>query len=125
MKWLSEMEKWLRIRVRFFINFWLRVRKETQNPAGVDSESGSTSDVYVTTTTAGINGLRNFSVRVQSRFDEIESDPVLIRKIFENHQSNPVLIRQCKIMYFDFASWGKRTTGAILPLAKYDWLKAK
>ena len=28
-------------------------------------------------------------------------------------------------MYFYFASWGKTTTGAILPLAKYDWLKAK
>jgi len=28
-------------------------------------------------------------------------------------------------MYFYFTSWGKRTTRAILPLAKYDWLKAK
>jgi len=50
---------------------------------------------------------------------------MLIRKIFENHQSDPVLIRQFKIMYFCFASWGKGTTGAILPLAKYNWLKAK
>jgi len=55
----------------------------------------------------------------------IKLNPILIRKIFENHQSDSVLIRQCKIMYFHFASWGKRTTGAILPLAKYDWLKAK
>jgi len=46
-------------------------------------------------------------------------------QIFENHQSVPVLIRQGKIMYFYFPSWGKRITGAILPLAKYDWLKAK
>jgi len=61
----------------------------------------------------------------ESSPDKIESDPILIRKIFENHQSDSVLIRQCKIMYFHFASWGKRTTGAILPLAKYDWLKAK
>ena len=74
---------------------------------------------------AEMSGLRNFSVRVQSWSDEIESDPVLIRKIFENNQSDPVLIRQCKIMYFDFVSWSKRTTGAISPLAKYDWLKAK
>ena len=57
--------------------------------------------------------------------DKIESDPVLIRKIFENHQSDPVLIRPCKIMHFYFASWSKSTTGAILPLAKYDWLKTK
>jgi len=60
--------------------------------------------------------LWNFLVRVQSWSDKIESDPVLIRKIFENHQSDPVL----KIMYIRFASWGKATTGAILPLAKYD-----
>ena len=72
-----------------------------------------------------MSGLWNFSVRVQSWSDKIESDPVLICKIFENHQSHPVLICQCKIMYFYFASWGKRTTGTILPLAKYDWLKAK
>jgi len=58
---------------------------------------------------AEMSGLRNFSVQVQSCSDEIESDPVLIRKIFENHQSDPVLIRQCKITYFYFASWGKRT----------------
>ena len=70
-----------------------------------------------------MSGLWNFSV--QSWSNKIKSDPVLIRKIFENHQSDPVLIRQCKIMYFYFASWGKRTTGAILSLAKYDWLKAK
>ena len=52
-----------------------------------------------------------------------ESSPDL--QIFENHQSDPVLIRQCKIMYFYFASWGKRTTWAILPFTNYDWLKAK
>jgi len=57
--------------------------------------------------------------------DEIESDPVLIRKVVENRQSDPVMICQYKILYFYFASSGKRTTGAILPLAKYDWLKAK
>jgi len=72
-----------------------------------------------------MSGLRNFSVWVQSWSDKIESDPVLIRKSFENHQSDPVLIRQCKIIYFYFASWGKRTTVAILPLAKYDWFKTK
>jgi len=37
----AEIEKWLRIRVRFFPNFWLRVLSgsdtKTQNPAGVDS----------------------------------------------------------------------------------------
>jgi len=49
-----------------------------------------------------MSGLWNFSVRVQSWSDKIESDPVLIHKIFENHQSDPVLIRQCKIrnVYF-------------------------
>jgi len=66
-----------------------------------------------------------FSPRVQSWCNKIESNPVLIHKIFENRQSDPVLIRRCKIMYFYFVSWGKSTTGAILPLAKYDWLKAK
>ena len=37
----AKMEKWLRMRVRFFTNFWLRdriqVRIKKQNPAGVDS----------------------------------------------------------------------------------------
>ena len=37
----AETEKWLLIRLRFFTKFWLRVRirvrKKTQNPAGVDS----------------------------------------------------------------------------------------
>ena len=65
---------------------------------------------------AQMSGLRNFSVRVQSWSTKIESDPDMIRKTFENHQSDPVLIRQCKIMYF--ASWGKITTGTILPYAK-------
>ena len=51
--------------------------------------------------------------------------PVLICKIFENHQSDPVLIHQCKIMYFYFVSWGKRTTRVILPFTNYGWLKAK
>ena len=64
-------------------------------------------------------------VRVQSWSNKIESEPVLICKSFWNHQSDPVLIRQFKIMYFYFALWGKRTTEAILPLVKYDWLKAK
>jgi len=82
-----------------------------------------------------MSGLWSFSVRVQSWFDKIESDPVLIREIFENNQSGPVLIREifennqsgpvlihsCKIMNFYFASWGKSTTEAILPSAKYDW----
>jgi len=72
-----------------------------------------------------MSGLWNFSVRVQSWSDKIESDPVLIREILENHQSDPVLIHQCKIMHFYFASWGKRTIRAILPFANYDWLKAK
>jgi len=44
----AEIEKWLR--VRFFSNFWLRdrirVRKTTQNPAGVDSGSGPTCDLH-------------------------------------------------------------------------------
>jgi len=47
-----------------------------------------------------MSGLWNFSVRVQSWSDKIESDPVLIRKIFENHQSDPVLINPCKFVYF-------------------------
>ena len=36
---IAEMEKWFRIWVRFFTNFWLRSGSEgkTQNPAGVDS----------------------------------------------------------------------------------------
>jgi len=75
--------------------------------------------------TAEMSRLWNFSVQVQFWSDVIESDPALISEIFENHMSNPVLIRQHKIMYFYFASWDKRTTGAILPLAKYDWLEAK
>jgi len=33
----AENEKLLLIRVQFFTNFWLRVRKKTQNPVGVDS----------------------------------------------------------------------------------------
>jgi len=72
-----------------------------------------------------MSGLWNFSVRVQSWSDKIESHPVLIRKIFENYQSDAVLIRQCKIMHFYFSSWSKETTRAILPFANYDWLKAK
>ena len=72
-----------------------------------------------------MSGLWNVSLRVQSWSDKIESDPVLIGKIFNNQQSDPVLIRQCKFIHFSFASWDKRTAGAILPLAKYDWLKAK
>jgi len=62
-----------------------------------------------------MSGLLNFSVRVQSWSDKIESDPVLIRKIFENHLSYPVLIRPCKIMCFYFVSWGKTTNWGILP----------
>jgi len=60
---------------------------------------------------ADMSGLWNFSVRVQSWSDKIESDPVLIR--------------QCKIIHFSFTSWGKRTAVAILHLAKYDSLKAE
>jgi len=56
---------------------------------------------------AEMSGLWNFSVRVQSWSNKIESDPALIRKVFENHQSDPVLIRPCKITRFYFASWGK------------------
>jgi len=72
-----------------------------------------------------MSGLWNFLVRVQSWPDKIEYEPVLIRKIFENHQSDPVLIHQCKIIHFCFASWGKRSTQAILPFANYDCLKGK
>jgi len=32
----AEMEKWLRIRVRFFPNFDSGSERKTQNPAGVD-----------------------------------------------------------------------------------------
>jgi len=67
-----------------------------------------------------MSGLWNFSVRVQSWSDKIQSDPVLIRKIFENHQSDLSWSANVK----SFKSF-KRTSGAILPLAKYDWLKAK
>ena len=55
---------------------------------------------------AEMSELWNFSIRVQSWSDEIESDPFLIRKIFENHQSNPVLICPCEKRYSYFASWG-------------------
>ena len=71
-----------------------------------------------------MSGLWNFSVWVQSWSDKIESNPVLICRIFLNHQSDPVLLCQCKVIYFYFASWGKRTTRAILPFANYDWLKS-
>ena len=81
--------------------------------------------IYFAYDVAEMSGLWNFSVQVQSWSHKIESNPILIRKIFENHQSDPVLIHQGKIVYFYFASWGKGTTRAILPLAKYDWLKAK
>jgi len=67
-----------------------------------------------------MSGLWNFSVRVQSWSEKIESDQAINRTIFENHQSDPVLIRWCKTMYFHFASWSKITTGAILPSAKHD-----
>ena len=73
-------------------------------------------------------GKEEWTVKIfqsQSSPNTIESGPVLIRKIFENHQSDQVFICQCKTMYFYFASWGKKTIGAILPSAKYDWLKAK
>jgi len=74
---------------------------------------------------AAMSGLGNFSVRDQSSSEKIESDPVLICKIFENHQSDPVCFHPCTTMYFYFSSWGKRAAGAVLPLAKYDCLKAK
>jgi len=54
-----------------------------------------------------MSGLWNFSVRVQSWSDKMESDPVLIRKTFKNHQSNPVLIRLCKIMHFNLPQEAK------------------
>ena len=42
----TEMEKWLRIQVRFFTNFdsGSGGERKTQNPAGVDSGYGTTSD---------------------------------------------------------------------------------
>ena len=49
--------------------------------------------------TPEMSRLWNFSVRVQSWSDEIESDPVLIHKIIENHQSDPVLIHQHKNVF--------------------------
>jgi len=48
-----------------------------------------------------------------------------MRKTFESSQSDPVLIHPYKTTYFYFASKDKSTAGAILPLAKYGWLKAK
>jgi len=69
-----------------------------------------------------MSGLWSFSRWVQSWSDEIESHPVLFWKIFENHQSDPASNANSCVF---FASWGKRTTGAILPLAKCDWLKGK
>ena len=90
----------------------------------VEPKTDQTKDVDAFVTLPEMSGLWNFSDRVQSWSNKIESDPVLTHKIFENHQYDPVLIRQCKIMYLYFASWGKTTTGAIFSLAKYDWLKA-
>ena len=52
----AEIEKWVRIRVRFFLNFGLRAGsdKKTQNPAGVDS--GTPDPVPpLTLTTSGFN----------------------------------------------------------------------
>jgi len=70
--------------------------------------------------------LWKFSVQVQSWSDKIDSDPVLIRKIFENHQSDPVLVHECKIIcIFILPHEAKEILKVFLPLAKYDWLKAK
>jgi len=49
-----------------------------------------------------MSGQWNFSVRLQSWSDKIESEPILIRKISENHQLDPVLIRPCKKNEFLF-----------------------
>ena len=76
-----------------------------------------------------MTGLWNFSVWVRSWSDEIESDPVLIRKFFENHESDPVLTRQSKNMYFLSVSilpdGVKSAAKSIFPLAKHNWFKAK
>jgi len=113
------------------LQIWLQ-KSQTGNPVSNHPDHGSSCVVVdfwlavrIGESLAEMSGLWNFSVRVQSWSDQIESNSVLIRKIFENHQSDPVLIRPCKIMNFYFASWGKSTTEAILPSAKYDWLKAK
>jgi len=105
---------------------------KTQNPAGVESGYPDPVPPLIRNESNTANCM---PCRDERTLQFFSSSPVLIRRdwirssldpqIFENHQSDPVLIRQCKIIHFSFASWGKRTTGAILPLAKYDWLKTK
>jgi len=116
----GHLKEWLRVRLRFFKIFWLRILK-TQNQSGVPgwwplaisvktgvmaqtSLRPFTSTISIVMTRSlcllEMSKLWIFSVRVQSWSAKVESDPVLIRKIFENHQSDPVLIRQYKTMYY-------------------------
>ena len=75
-----------------------------------------------------MSGLGNFSVWGQSWSDKIKSDPAWSAKILKINspiQSGTAHKIAHTIMNVYFASRGKSTTGAILPSAKYDWLKAK
>ena len=72
-----------------------------------------------------MSGQWNFSVRVQSWSDKIESDPVLICKIFENHQSYPVLIRQSKFMFFLFCLMRKNNYSSYFAFSKIQMTEGK
>jgi len=92
--------------------FWKQIYSTEENTSDIaglfgSSRSNLAPPQWFSTPIAEMSGLKNFSVRVQSWFDKIKSDPVMIHKILENNQSDPVLVRQYKIMYFYFASWGK------------------
>ena len=71
-----------------------------------------------------MSGLWNSLVRVQPCSEKIESDPNLIGKIFENHQSDPVLSANVKSCIYILPHEAKQLL-ELLPLPKYDWLKAK
>ena len=103
------MENWPRIWFRFFTNFWLWVRIRVRKKRRIQLQSTPWIRIrFHLWCEPEMSGLWNFSIRVQSRSDKIETDPVLVCQIFENHQSDPVLVRQWKIMYFYFVSWGKK-----------------
>jgi len=62
----AEIEKWLRIRVCFFTNFLLRIRKKTWNPAGVDS--GTPYPWPPLVTTGGCQGILDDVIWAYGKF---------------------------------------------------------
>jgi len=71
-----------------------------------------------------MSGLWKFLVRVQSWYEEIQSDPVMICKIFKSSvRSGPDLPIQNHA--FLFCLMNENTAAAIVLSAKYDCLKAK